>query len=176
MLKMTAVVVAVAAAAILALAAMQPDVFRVQRSATINAPAAKVFPLIDDFRRWTAWSPFETMDPAMRRTYGTTSAGPGATYAWDSDGRAGAGRMTIAESTAPTKVAIVLDFTRPLENRALATFRLAPQGDATLVTWTMEAPNGFLSKVLHVFFDAEKLVGDDFARGLAGLKAVAEKS
>ncbi len=70
----------------------------------------------------------------------------------------------------------MLDFTRPLENRALATFRLAPQGDATLVTWTMEAPNGFLSKVLHVFFDAEKLVGDDFARGLAGLKAVAEKS
>ena len=174
-LKILAGLVAVVVATVLVLASFEPDVFRVQRSATIAAPAAKVFPLIDDFRRWTAWSPFEKLDPAMKRTYGTPSAGPGATYAWDGEGRAGAGRMTIAESVSPSKVGIVLEFTRPLENRAAATFTLAPQGDATVVTWSMQSPSPFVAKVMHVFFDAEKLVGEDFSRGLADLKAVAEK-
>jgi uncharacterized protein YndB with AHSA1/START domain len=176
MIRMLAVVAAIALAAILALAAFEPDEFRVQRSTTINAPAAKVFPLIDDFRRWTAWSPFEKMDPTMRRTYGATTAGKGATYAWEGDGKAGAGRMEIAESTAPSRVGIVLDFEKPIANRARATFTLSPHGDATLVTWTMESPNRYLVKVMHLFFDAEQIVGDDFARGLADLKAAAEKS
>jgi len=176
MIRMLAVVAAIALAAILALAAFKPDEFRVQRSTTINAPAAKVFPLIDDFRRWTAWSPFEKMDPTMRRTYGATTAGKGATYAWEGDGKAGAGRMEIAESTAPSRVGIVLDFEKPIANRARTTFTLSPHGDATLVTWTMESPNRYLVKVMHLFFDAEQIVGDDFARGLADLKAAAEKS
>jgi len=176
MIRMLAVVAAIALAAILALAAFEPDEFRVQRSTTINAPAAKVFPLIDDFRRWTAWSPFEKMDPTMRRTYGATTAGKGATYAWQGDGKAGAGRMEIAESTAPSRVGIVLDFEKPIANRARTTFTLSPHGDATLVTWTMESPNRYLVKVMHLFFDAEQIVGDDFARGLADLKAAAEKS
>ncbi|HVJ73224.1 MAG TPA: SRPBCC family protein [Casimicrobiaceae bacterium] len=176
MIRMLAVVAAIALAAILALAAFEPDEFRVQRSTTINAPAAKVFPLIDDFRRWTAWSPFEKMDPTMRRTYGATTAGKGATYAWEGDGKAGAGRMEIAESTAPSRVGIVLDFEKPIANRARTTFTLSPHGDATLVTWTMESPNRYLVKVMHLFFDAEQIVGDDFARGLADLKAAAEKS
>ena len=176
MIRMLAVVAAITLAAILALAAFKPDEFRVQRSTTINAPAAKVFPLIDDFRRWTAWSPFEKMDPTMRRTYGATTAGKGATYAWEGDGKAGAGRMEIAESTAPSRVGIVLDFEKPIANRARATFTLSPHGDATLVTWTMESPNRYLVKVMHLFFDAEQIVGDDFARGLADLKAAAEKS
>jgi len=176
MIRMLAVVAAIALAAILALAAFEPDEFRVQRSTTINAPAAKVFPLIDDFRRWTAWSPFEKMDPTMRRTYGATTAGKGATYAWEGDGKSGAGRMEIAESTAPSRVGIVLDFEKPIANRARTTFTLSPHGDATLVTWTMESPNRYLVKVMHLFFDAEQIVGDDFARGLADLKAAAEKS
>ena len=176
MIRMLAVVAAIALAAILALAAFEPDEFRVQRSTTINAPADKVFPLIDDFRRWTAWSPFETMDPTMRRTYGATTTGKGATYAWEGDGKAGAGRMEIAESNAPSRVRIVLDFERPIANRARTTFTLSPHGNATLVTWTMESPNRYLVKVMHLFFDAEQIVGDDFARGLADLKAAAEKS
>ena len=176
MIRMIGVVVTIALAALLGLAAMQPDVFRVQRSTTIHAPAAKVFPLIDDFRRWTAWSPFEAMDPTIRRTYGATTAGRAATYAWEGDGKAGAGRMTIVDSTPPSRVGIALEFEEPLANRAAATFTLLPQGDSTIVTWTMESRMPFVGKVMHVFFDAEGLVGDDFARGLAALKAVAEQS
>jgi uncharacterized protein YndB with AHSA1/START domain len=175
MVKFIAAFTAIAFASLLVAASFQPDVFHVQRSTTINAPAAKVFPLIDDFREWTKWSPYEKLDPAMKRTYGATTVGKGATYAWDGDGKAGAGRMEIVESTAPSKVGIALDFKRPLENRAKAMFTLEPRGDATLVTWTMDSPSPFLAKLMHVFFDTEKMVGDDFAQGLADLKALAER-
>ena len=174
-LKIGGLLVAVLVLVVAVLASFQPDTLRVQRSATIAAPAAKVFPLVDDFRRWTAWSPFETMDPTMRRSYGTPAAGKGATYAWDGDGKAGAGRMTIVESVPASKVGISLDFERPMKDHADVAFTFVPQGDATQVTWTMESRHNVVSRVMCVFLDPEKMIGDDFARGLAALKAVAEK-
>ena len=173
-LRILSLLIAVLVGTVLVMAALEPDVFRLERSTTIAAPAAKVHPLVDDFRRWTQWSPFEHKDPTMRRTFGERTAGPGATYAWDSDGEAGAGRMTIVEST-PARIGIALDFVKPMANQGKVAFTFAPRGDATLVTWSMEMPNPFVSKLLHVFFDAEKLVGADFERGLAALKAAAEK-
>lgn len=175
MLRILALAVALAAGAILVLAAREPDVFRVQRSVTVNAPPDRVFAIVDDFRRWPAWSPFEKLDPAMKRTFGATSAGKGASYAWDGNGKAGAGRMEIVAETPSSAIDIALHFERPLENDAKATFRFSPQDGGTLVTWSMESPSPFVAKVMHVFFDAEKMVGDDFARGLADLKALAEK-
>ena len=115
------------------------------------------------------------MDPTMRRTYGPSTAGKGAIYAWVGDGKAGAGRMTIVESTPPSTIGIALDFEKPMRNHADVAFAFAPRDGGTEVTWSMEARNDWIGKAMHVFFDAEKLVGDDFARGLAALKAVAEK-
>ena len=174
-LKIAGLLVAVLLLTVAVLASFQPDMLRVQRSVTIAAPAAKVFPLVDDFKRWTAWSPFETMDPTMRRAYGTPAAGKGGTYAWEGDGKAGAGKMTIVESTPSSKVGISLDFERPMKDHADVAFTFVPQGEATRVTWTMESRHNFFSKVMCVFLDAEKMIGDDFARGLAALKTVAEK-
>jgi uncharacterized protein YndB with AHSA1/START domain len=175
MAKTVAGVTAVAFATLIIAASFQPDVFHVERTTTVNAPPDKVFPLVDDLRKWTTWSPYEKLDPAMKRTFGATTAGKGATYAWDAEGKAGAGRMEIVESTPPSKVGFALDFKRPFENRAKAAFTFVPQGDKTLVTWSMDSPTPFLGKILHVFFDAESMVGEDFARGLADLKAAAEK-
>ncbi len=174
MLKILGILVVVGIGTVLVLASFQPDTFRVQRSVVVDAPPEKVFPLVDDFKRWTRWSPWEKLDPDMKRTFGATTAGKGATYDWDGSGKAGAGRMEIVASHPSSAIDIALHFVRPLENDAKATFRFSPQGDGTLVTWTMESPSPFLAKVMHVFFDAEEMVGDDFARGLAALKALAE--
>ena len=174
-LRIAALLAAVLLATLAVLASMQPDVFRVQRSTTIAAPADKVYALVEDFRRWSAWSPFETMDPTMRRTFGTPAAGKGATYAWAGEGKAGAGNMTIVDSTPSSKVGIALDFERPMKDHADVAFTFVPQGNATFVTWTMESRHNFVSKVMCLFLDPEKLIGDDFARGLAALKAVAER-
>ena len=105
-------VLAVGIGAVLAIAATKPDTSRVQRSAAIKAPPEKIFPLINDFHRWDAWSPWEKMDPAMKRTHSGAASGKGAVYEWEGNDKVGKGRMEIAESSPPSKVAIKLDFAR----------------------------------------------------------------
>ena len=169
------IVVFVLIAGVLTVAATRPDVFRVERSASIKAPPEKIFPHINDFRRWDAWSPWEKKDPALKRTYGTTSGGKGATYAWEGNDEVGVGRMEIAESVPPSKVAIKLDFVRPFEAHNDVVFTLEPKGNTTNVRWTMQGNTPYFAKIIHLFFDMDKMVGKDFEAGLAGLKAIAEK-
>jgi hypothetical protein len=177
MLKIIGIVAAVLVLGIvvvLLLAARKPDTFQVKRSATINAPPERIYPLIADFHRWREWSPYETKDPNMKRTYGAVASGKGATYGWDGDKTIGSGSMEITAADAPGKVALKLDFTRPFEAHNTVDFTLAPQGDASVVTWDMRGPAPFFAKIIHVFFNMDKMVGGDFEAGLAKLKAVAE--
>jgi uncharacterized protein YndB with AHSA1/START domain len=175
MLKKIAIVVLVLAAALLGLAAIQPDGFRVQRSASIKAPPEKIFPLISDFRRWSAWSPWERLDPAMKRGYDGPTSGKGAVYEWSGNREVGAGRMEIVEAAAPSKVGIKLDFLAPFEAHNFAEFTLVSAGDGTTVTWAMYGPNTFVSKLMSVFVSMDGMVGGYFESGLANLKAASEK-
>jgi uncharacterized protein YndB with AHSA1/START domain len=161
--------------AVLALAATKPDTFRVERRASIKAPPEKIFAFLDDFHRYEAWSPYETLDPAMKRTYSGTANGRGAIYAWESNGKAGVGRMEIADASPPSKVRINLDFVKPFEASNIVEFTLEPKGDLTNVTWAMHGPSPFFAKVMHVFFNMDSMVGRDFETGLANLKALTEK-
>lgn len=177
MLKIIGIVAAVlviGVIVVLALAARKPDTFQVKRTATINAPPDRIYPLIADFRRWPEWSPYETKDPDMKRSYGATSSGKGATYGWDGDKNIGAGSMEITEASPPDKVSLKLDFIRPFQAHNTVDFTLSPQGDATLVTWDMRGPVPFFAKIIHVFLNMDKMVGDDFEAGLAKMKSVAE--
>jgi uncharacterized protein YndB with AHSA1/START domain len=170
-----AMVAAVPVVAVLALAATKPDHFRVERSARIAASPERIFPLINDFRRWTAWSPYEHKDPAMRRTFSGPASGPGSIYEWVGNSSVGSGRMEIVESSGPERVAIRLDFLKPFEGHNMATFALAPSGGATQVTWTMDGPTPFFGKILHVFIDMDRMVGRDFEAGLANLRTAVER-
>jgi uncharacterized protein YndB with AHSA1/START domain len=170
-----ALVLLVAVAAVLIYAATKPDTFRIQRAMSVNAPPQKVFALINDFRRWTVWSPWEKMDPALQRTYSGTASGQGAVYAWEGNRKVGAGRMEITDAPSPSKVTIKLDFLRPFEAHNVAEFTLEPKGDATTVTWAMHGPNLFVGKVMSIFVDMDRMIGKDFETGLANLKAAAEQ-
>lgn len=121
--------------AVLVFAATRPDGFRVARSVRIQAPPERIFPLISDFRRWSAWSPWERKDPGMKRSYGGVPEGRGATYAWQGNGNVGQGRMEITEATPPRRVAIQLDFVKPFEAHNTVLFTLRPEGGSTEVTW-----------------------------------------
>lgn len=169
-----AIVLVVAAGAVLAYAATRPDTFRVERQARIQAPADKIFPLINDFHNWTEWSPYETVDPAMQRSYAGMTSGKGAVYEWSGTGKAGAGRMEISDASPPSRVEIDLAFTRPFQARNIAAFTLEPDGDATRVSWSMDGATPFLGKVIGLFIDMDKMIGRDFETGLANLKAVTE--
>ena len=160
---------------VLAIAATKPDTFRVQRSAAIKAPPEKIFPLIDDFRRWGAWSPYEHKDPAMKRTYSATTSGRGAVYEWEGDKNVGSGRMTMTDTSPPSKVFIELDMLKPFAASNKVEFTLVPNGGETNVTWEMQGGVPYFAKIIHVFFNMDQMVGKDFEAGLANLKANAEK-
>ena len=168
------IVIVVLVAGVLVLAAIKPDTFRVQRTAAIKAPPEKIFALIDDFKAWGTWSPWENKDPAMKRTYGATTRGKGATYAWEGNKDVGQGSMEIAASTPPSRIALKLDFLKPFEAHNSVEFTLAPAGDTTKVTWEMQGPTPFFAKIVHVFINMDRMVGKDFETGLANLKAAAE--
>jgi uncharacterized protein YndB with AHSA1/START domain len=170
------VLLAVLLVALLGVAATRPDTFRVQRTTSIDAPPGKVFPLINDLRRWSAWSPYERKDPAMKRTFSGAASGPGAAYEWDGNREIGRGRMEITESSPPSRVTIKLDFVKPFEAHNVVEFTLDARGEATNVTWALHGPASYMSKIMSVFFSMERMVGRDFESGLANLKAVAEAS
>jgi hypothetical protein len=175
MLKIIALVIVAAIAGILIFAATKPDTFGVQRATSIKAPPDRIFPLINDFKRWDAWSPWEKKDPAMKRTWGATTSGKGAHYAWDGNGEVGQGSMDITESVPFSKIALKLDFVKPFEGHNTVEFTLEPKGDMTKVTWAMRGPANFMSKVMQVFVSMDSMIGKDFETGLASMKAAAEK-
>lgn len=160
---------------ILIVAAMKPDEFRVERSVVINAPAEKIFPLMNDLRAFSAWSPYDKIDPDMKRTYSGPASGVGAVYAWEGNKEVGQGRMEITHSTAPSSVLIQLDFLAPMEAHNTAAFTLTPEGDGTKVSWAMFGPAPFLTKLISVFFSMDSMIGDQFSQGLNNLKNLAEK-
>ena len=175
MFKTIAIVIAVLIAAVLVFAATRPDNFRVERSVTIKAPPEKIYPYFDDFTRWAVWSPWERLDPAMKRTFSGPPTGAGAVYAWQGNSKVGEGRMEILESSPSSKLLIKLDFIKPFEGHNTAEYTLVPSGDTTQVTWAMYGPAPFVSKLMGVFVSMDSMIGKDFEAGLANLKAAAEK-
>ncbi len=147
--------------------------FEVTRSTKVDAPPARVHALVNDFHQWTVWSPWEGVDPAMRRTYSGPDAGVGARYAWAGNRKAGAGSMTIT-SSAPERIGVELAFTKPWKTTNQVDFLIVPAGSATDVTWRMTGEQKGLAALFGKIYPMDKLVGGDFERGLAQLKAAAE--
>jgi hypothetical protein len=175
MVSTIVIVVVVLIAALLAYAATRPDTFRLRRAASIKAPPEKIFALIDDFHNWGSWSPYEKLDPAMKRTLSGATSGKGAVYEWEGNAKAGAGRMEIIEASSPSKVTIKLDFTRPFEGHNTAEFILDSRRDATEITWSMHGPSPFMAKLMGLFLNMDKMIGKDFETGLANLRSVTER-
>jgi hypothetical protein len=170
------IIAAVLCAALLLYAATKPDIFRIRRTASIKASPKRIFALLNDFHNWDAWSPYEKMDPVMKRKFSGTSRGKGAVYEWEStNSKAGTGRMEIIESSPSSKIAILLELIKPFESNCILEFILETKGDETDVTWDMHGSNPYLAKIIEIFCDRESMVGNDFEEGLANLKIIAER-
>lgn len=169
-----AIGLAVLIAIFLIVAAMRPNTFRIERSIDIEAPADKIFPLINDYKNWRSWSPYEKVDPAMQRTFSGAPNGKGSVYEWTGNKNIGHGRMEILEAAPPSKIVIKLDFFSPFEAHNIAEFIMRSQGNATHVTWAMHGPSPYMAKVMQMFFSMDRMVGGQFQQGLTSMKAVAE--
>lgn len=152
----------------------RPSEYRVERSASINAPPAVVFDFVNDFHKWEGWSPWEKLDPSMKKTYEGPATGAGAVYSWTGNDKVGEGRMTITDSRPGESVAIKLEFIKPFAAVCNTTFTFSPQGTATKVSWTMEGSNNFVAKAFTLFMNMDDMIGKDFEKGLAQLRTQAE--
>ena len=155
-------------------AAARPNDFTIRRSIVIKAAPQQVFALIEDFRQWHRWSPWERLDPSMNKTLSGAASGTGSIYEWDGNRKAGAGRMEIVSSTRYSAVDIQLIFRRPFQAQNRTLFTLAPQKDGTYVTWEMSGTNSLIPKIMGMVMNIDKLVGRNFERGLVALRTEAE--
>lgn len=177
MLKWSLAAIAAVVVIFLVVVAMQPADFRIERSATMRAPAPAAFAQVNDFQKWQAWSPWENVDPALKRQYEGPTAGTGAVYAWQGNKDVGEGRMTITDSKPAERVRIKLEFFKPFAATNTAEFSFKPAGpESTAVTWTMTGQNNFLSKAICMFVNMDKMVGGMFEQGLTQMKTVVERS
>jgi Polyketide cyclase / dehydrase and lipid transport len=151
-----------------------PDHYLVERAITVSAPASSVYSRLADFRQWRAWSPWEGLDPDLRRTYSGADSGKGAVYEWAGNRKAGEGRMEITDAAEGSRLQIALDFLKPFKSSSITTFTLADHGDETTVTWTMTGAKTFTTRVMGIFKSMDAMVGPDFEKGLAQLKVVSE--
>jgi len=169
------IILVVIIAAVLIYAATRPNDFVVTRSAGIKAPAEAIFPLINDFRRWPEWSPYEKLDPDVKRTLSGADSGKGAAYAWEGNSKAGKGRMEITGSAPSSLVSLKLDFEKPFRASNTVDFSLSPSGDGTTVTWAMRGARPLIAKLMGLFMNFDTLIGRDFEAGLDNLRRATER-
>ena len=153
---------------------MADDTYTVVRTASVDAPPERVYEQLVDFHNWTNWSPWEDVDPDLSRTYSGAESGTGAVYEWSGNRKAGQGRMEIVEAVEPSLVRIDLRFIKPLKSKTDSVFEVVPEGAGSHVTWRMTGPRPFILKVMNIFTSMDKMIGPDFEKGLARLKATTE--
>ena len=176
MIKKSLVALAAIVIVFAAVVALQPSAFRISRTATVNAPAPAVFSQVNDFHRWSGWSPWAKRDPAMKQSYHGAPAGVGAVYSWAGNNEVGEGRMSITESRPNELIRIKVEFLEPFAATNTAEFTFTLQGGQTQVTWSMSGENNFTAKAFNLIMNMDKLVGGDFEKGLQQLKSIAEAS
>jgi uncharacterized protein YndB with AHSA1/START domain len=174
MLKKILIALAVILVVFVVVVAIQPSESLVTRTATISAPAPAIFAQVNDLHKWEEWSPWRKLDPTSKKTYEGPSAGTGAIYRWAGNKEVGEGSLTITESRPSDLIRMKLEFLKPFRATNTVEFTFKPQGDQTLVTWTMTGKNNFIAKAVHLFIDMDKMVGGQFEEGLRQMKSLVE--
>jgi hypothetical protein len=174
MLKLIVIALVVIVVAFVIVVTMQPAEFRVSRGTKMSASAPAAYVLVNELHNWEKWNPWQKVDPAMKMTFSGPAAGPGAAYAWAGNKDVGEGRLSIMESRPNELVKVKLEFLKPFTATNTAEFTFKPEGNQTAVTWSMYGGKNFISKAMGLFMNMDKMVGDQFEKGLADMKAAAE--
>ncbi len=154
--------------------ALRPADFHYHRSTTIAAPPAVVFAQVNELQKWGGWDPWAKKDPNCKTTFEGPPAGVGAAMSWAGNNDVGEGKMTLMASRPSEFLQFKLEFVKPFVGTNTAEFSFKPEGNQTVVTWSMFGKNNFMSKAVGLFMDCEKMVGDDFDKGLTDLKSISE--
>jgi len=154
----------------------QPDVFAVTRSAQFSAPPEKIFPHVNDLHLWNEWSPWAKLDPNAKIAFDGPASGTGTSMKWEGNHKIGVGKMTITESRPNCVIRLRLDFEKPMQATNTAEFDFIPEGNGTVVRWSMAGKNSPMGRIMGLFMNCEKMIGCQYDKGLANLKAVVERT
>jgi len=176
MITIILILIALAVVAVLVLASRQPDIFSVTRMDTISAPTSAIFPHVNNLHKWEAWSPWAKLDPNAKNGFTGPEEGVGANMSWAGNNKVGVGSMTITKSRPSDFIQFKLEFQKPMQATNTAEFSFKPDGDKTTVTWTMSGTSNFMSKIMGLLMNCDKMVGGQFEKGLASLKEVVESA
>jgi Polyketide cyclase / dehydrase and lipid transport len=152
-----------------------PQTAHVERSMTTMASPATVYGLVDGFKRFNEWSPWAQLDPATKYTYSGPETGVGARMEWVSaNPDVGSGSQEVIDIESGRRVTHRLDF--GMDNPTTSTIRLEPDGTGTRVIWSLDTD--FSGSLVGRYFGLalDRMVGPDYEKGLAQLKAVAEST
>ena len=152
-----------------------PQAAHVERSMTTTASPATVYGLVDGFKRFNEWSPWAGLDPATKYTYSGPETGVGARMEWASaNPDVGNGSQEVIDVEPGQRVTSKLDF--GMDNPTTSTISLVPEGTGTRVTWALDTD--FSGSLIGRYFGLalDRMVGPDYEKGLAQLKAVAEST
>lgn len=148
--------------------------FNYERSEVIAAPAERIFPYISDLKMGEQWSPYEKMDPDMKKNFIGPDGQVGSVMEFEGNSDVGAGKLEILKLVPNEFVELKLTMTEPVHMENLIAYKLTPEQEGTRFSWSMYGDSGFFGKVMSVFVDCEKMVGEQFTAGIANLKAVVE--
>lgn len=174
MIKKILVVLAIALVALIVVIQRQPDEFVVTRSTTMAASPQAVFEQVNDLHKWQDWSPWAKLDPQASTHFEGPPTGVGSAFSWSGNNDVGEGTQTIVASKPGELVQFKLEFVRPFAGTNQVDFTFKPEGTGTHVTWTMSGKANFISKIMGLIMDCDKMCGDFFEQGFANLKAIVE--
>lgn len=175
MLKNIVIGLAILIVILAVIVAMRPNDFRVERSATFDAPIDKVFVQVNDLQKWNAWSPWAKLDLNAKNTFTGPQAGKDAQFSWSGNDKVGEGSMTIIESVPNKLVRFQLNFIKPFQATNTAEFTFTSEGNKTRLTWTMYGKNNFVGKAIGLIMNCDKMLGGYFEQGFNNLRNIVEK-
>lgn len=156
-------------------AALLPSKVRIERDLTMAAPPEDIFTQVNNFHNWRDWSPWVRMDPAAKVEFDGPESGEGSIFRWNGNEKVGKGNLTITESDPVNHLSIRTEASKPVHAVESMEFLLEPDGGATHVIWRMTGRIGFTDKIIGMFMDYDKRIGNEFVKGLASIKEIVER-
>ncbi|MCS6990502.1 MAG: SRPBCC family protein [Chitinophagales bacterium] len=174
LLRLFLVVVLVLALLAVVLSAVAPTTLTLSRKIFIQAPLDTVWNYVSTLRAMDLWSPWNALDTTMKKNYYGTDGSVGASMHWVGNKQAGEGRQTITAIEPRHRIDVHVQFLKPFSSEANSYIQVDDSGAGTEVTWgfTSITPRPF--NIIYIFMDMEKLIGQDFEKGLRRLKELTE--
>jgi hypothetical protein len=146
-----------------------------EKSISINAPVEKVWQNTNTLKAMDQWSPWNDLDPKMKKDWTGTTGQPGEKVCWESK-EAGNGCQEVKKADASKKrIDTEIKFLTPYESEANAYVTVVPEGNGSKATWGFTSKIPYPFTVMKMFMNMEDAIGKDYQKGLSRLKEMSEK-